>query len=276
MRGRLIGALLVSAITWWAFAPAASADLRNGDERQAEGSLLGDGSGATVSVGHGAHDEDTPAGTGKSKVVCRYYYDATGEPVDFNDIQPYDVYRDCTDRDTGAYVSSDVITLQPRNPAALAAEAMEVARQDLALPLPGVRTNPPPDHDLLVRVPVWLWLDGEWATLSATAGAGPVSATVSATPQSVEWVMGDGETVTCLGPGTPYDVDRPSNEQSTDCSHTYHRSSAGQPGERFTVTATVVWRVAWTSSIGAGGQLGEVRRSQTFQVRVAEAQAVGQ
>ena len=57
MRARLIGALLVSAVAWWAFAPAASADLRNGDERQAEGSLLGDGSGATVSVGHGAHDD---------------------------------------------------------------------------------------------------------------------------------------------------------------------------------------------------------------------------
>ena len=99
---------------------------------------------------------------------------------------------------------------------------------------------------------------------------------MTATPTRVVWDMGDGETVTCGGPGTPYDTSRPSAEQQTDCSYTYERTSAGQPNDRFRVTATVFWSVSFTSNVGAGGTLGEVSESREFTLRVAQAQALNQ
>ncbi len=122
----------------------------------------------------------------------------------------------------------------------------------------------------------WLWIDpGAWQPLSQTASAGPVSATVTATPTSVRWDMGDGAVVTCRGPGTPFDPTRAESAQSTDCSHTYKRSSAGQSGERYTVRVTITYGVSWTAS-GApgGGELGVIESSESLPLRVAEGQAV--
>lgn len=57
--------------------------------------------------------------------------------------------------------------------------------------------------------------------------------------------MGDGDSVTCDGPGTPYSASDPS--ATTDCSYTWR-----DPGS-FTVTATVYWAVTWTATGVAGG-----------------------
>jgi hypothetical protein len=111
-------------------ASSAAADRLNGSDREAAGSLLDDGSGATASAGFTNTDTGESHGSRRpGSVVCLYYYDATGDPVDFSDVQPYPVYRDCTDRETGDYVSSDVIMLEPTNPAALATEARTVAQR---------------------------------------------------------------------------------------------------------------------------------------------------
>ena len=89
--------------------------------------------------------------------------------------------------------------------------------------------------------------------------------------------FGSGDTVTCTGPGTPYDTNRPSSEQHTDCSYTYRHSSAGQPGEHYVVTATVEWAATWTvTGAPGGGNLGIVRRSSSVSIRVAEAEALNE
>ncbi|HEY8827036.1 MAG TPA: hypothetical protein VIM17_04700, partial [Jatrophihabitantaceae bacterium] len=64
-----------------------------------------------------------------------------------------------------------------------------------------------------------------------TTSAGGVTATVTARPVSTVWSTGspDAPDVSCDGPGVPYDARRAPSEQSTDCSTTYARSSAGQP-----------------------------------------------
>lgn len=157
------------------------------------------------------------------------------------------------------------------DPLTLAQEAL----RRLPLPLPSVGTSPPPDRDQVVHVPTWLWVEDAWAPVSATASVPGVSVTVTAVPDSVAWEMGNGDSVVCDGPGTPYDPSRPDAEQSTDCSYTYTASSAGQPGERFTVTATQRWRVTWTAiGVAGGGDLGTVSRSTQFTLRVAEGQAL--
>jgi hypothetical protein len=90
--------------------------------------------------------------------------------------------------------------------------------------------------------------------------------------------MGDGESVTCDGPGVPYDRSKPDADQPDPCRFTYRHSSAGQPGGTFTVTATVSWHATWTATGVAEGQptagdLGVVTRTSSIQVRVAEAEA---
>ncbi len=159
----------------------------------------------------------------------------------------------------------------PANPVVLVRQALS----KLALPTPTIEMAPPPGQDQLVNVATWLWIDpSAWRGLSATASAGPVTTTAVATPAKVVWQMGDGQSVTCLGPGTPYDPSQPN--ATTDCSYTWTRSSAGQPGGAYQVTATLYYQAAW-SAAGApgGGSLGLVAGpSAHVAVRVAESEAI--
>lgn len=156
-------------------------------------------------------------------------------------------------------------------PAVLAQQAVS----QLPLPAPSIEMAPPADHDQLVNVSTWLWVNpASWRALSATATAGPVSATASATPAEVVWNMGDGDTVTCAGPGIPYDSADPN--ATTDCSYTWTQSSASQPGGAYQITATIYWQVTW-SAVGApgGGSLGLVPGPAShLAVRVAESEAL--
>ena len=154
--------------------------------------------------------------------------------------------------------------------ATVAASAVE----RLPLPGPEVATNPDAGHDQLVGVPTWLWVRN-WRPMAVTAAVPGTTAELVATPLSVTYDMGDGETpLTCDGPGTPYDTSRPAAAQRSDCTYTYARSSAGRPGATYTVTATFSWGLRWSSTTGQGGTLPTLRRSSTFELRVAEAQAL--
>jgi hypothetical protein len=64
-------------------------------------------------------------------------------------------------------------------------------------------------------------------------------------------------------------------EDASSCRHTYRRSSAGEPGEAFSLRAEVEMEVAWTSNVGVSGRLPVIRRSADTAARVAEIQAVG-
>jgi hypothetical protein len=177
--------------------------------------------------------------------------------------------RRCTAAD-GTVVSAEIVWRAASVDASeLASDAWDVSR----IPLPDIQLNPDESRDQVVRVPTWMWV-GEWLPVSASASAGGVTVTVQATPSHVEWQMGDGSLVVCDGPGTPYDPSRPADAQTTDCSHTYERSSASQPDLRYRLEATSFWHVTWTSSTGESGDLGVVGRSRTIRIRVAEIQAV--
>ena len=159
----------------------------------------------------------------------------------------------------------------PANPVVLVHEALS----KLALPVPSIEMAPPADRDQLVNVATWLWIDpSDWRGLSAAATAGPVTATAVATPAEVVWSMGDGQSVTCPGPGTPYDPADPA--ATTTCSYTWTKSSAAQPGGAYQVTATVYYEATW-AALGApgGGSLGLVPGpSAHMAVRVAQSEAI--
>ena len=140
---------------------------------------------------------------------------------------------------------------------------------------PGIETSPSADQKLYTQVPTWLWLDSVWwQTYEATARAGRVWSTVRATPVSTTWSMGDGRTVSCRGPGTPWQAGMPEN--ASDCTHTYRTSSAGSPGGTFRLEATVTFEVSWSSNAPpGGGVLPAISRSSSVEVEVVEIQAIG-
>ena len=154
------------------------------------------------------------------------------------------------------------------SPAELAAQA----RNQLRLPAPRIKANPAGDQ--LVSLPTWLWLDrSSWGDVSATASVPGVSVTAVAKPTSVTWSMGDGSSVTCTGPGSPFPTGGAPRSASPDCGHTYTTSSAGQRADAFPVTATVKWTVTW-SGAGQGGTLPDMTTSASAAFRVAESQGI--
>ena len=156
------------------------------------------------------------------------------------------------------------------------AELGRIAASRLVLPRPEVVVNPPASAPQLVMLPTWLWVEETWWSVSRSASASVpgVTVTATATPVRVVWSMGDGTTVTCEGPGTPYtpDVGDPA-AASPDCGHTYRRVSADRPGGVFEVSATVTWQVSWSGG-GFSGSAGPLFSTATVPVTVVEVRSV--
>ena len=142
-------------------------------------------------------------------------------------------------------------------------------------PRPTINTSPRYRSGLLVQTPTWLWLPPSyWRTYSATIKVRGFAVTIYATPTTVRWNMGNGSSVTCVGPGTPW-VPGFGNSLST-CGYTYRHSSATMPGDRYRITATVTFLGTFTT-VGLGGMrgsLGAVTRSSSVYAKVAEIQGL--
>lgn len=157
------------------------------------------------------------------------------------------------------------------NPAVLAQEAVSRLR----MPAPMIRSNPSTATDVLLYVPVWLWLDPtSWGARSATAAVPGLSVTATATPTRVVWNMGDGSTVRCAGPGTAWRPGTDPRAASPDCGHRYTWPSGGQPGGSYSMRATVTWTVRWQASTGQAGAVPDMTTTAAVAVRVTESQAV--
>ena len=143
----------------------------------------------------------------------------------------------------------------PVDPAALAQEA--VAAMGLQAIDIGIAPQAAPGSVGLVGLPVWMWAAQPTAVtvgpVTETATAGGVSVTATATIERIDWTMGDGTTVTCIGPGAPYD-DAFGDQDSPDCGHRYQQASTGLPGDAYTIEATSYWTIDWAGS-GAEGQI---------------------
>ncbi len=135
----------------------------------------------------------------------------------------------------------------PADPYALAQEAVS------RLQLPAVRTGASPTGVKLVRLPVWLWVSRDsWQTQTATASVPALTVTATARPVAVSWSMGDGGWLTCHSRGTPWTPARGGAAASPDCGYIYDSSSAGAPSTRYTVRATIRWRISWAGGPYSG------------------------
>lgn len=156
------------------------------------------------------------------------------------------------------------------NPAILAQQAVS----KLTLPSPQIESSPAPSADQLVGLPIWLWLGRTaWQAAAATAAVPGESVTATATPVSVTWSFGDGTTLVCQGPGTPYAAADNPDQPSPTCGHTYITSSADQPDDAFSVSATVLWSVSWAGG-GKTGTVPALRNAATTALRVADVQSL--
>lgn len=182
------------------------------------------------------------------------------------------VYEVCFDDTNGELVwtgrviwgaGGPVIAIPPR---VLADHALA----QLVLPLPDVRTWPAIGAQV-VRVPTWLHADN-FISDSRTASAGGVSATVTATPVSTVWNMGDGTQVRCSTAGAVFDTGAPST--TSDCTHVFERSSAREAGQAFSGSVSITWHLTWTSNVSQGGDLGNVTRTRPIAWRVEQIQSL--
>ncbi len=123
----------------------------------------------------------------------------------------------------------------------------------------------------VIGMPTWMWAQNPnantWGPLTRTASAGGWTVTATAQAQRVVWSMGDGSTVTCRGPGTPY-ADSYGKKSSPTCGHTYTREG------KYTVRATSYWVVTW-SGLGQSGTI-PLNFTDTTNITMGEAQVLTQ
>ncbi len=158
---------------------------------------------------------------------------------------------------------------QQANPQELAQQAVD----SMTLLGPDI-ASPKAAGKYTVGVPMWMWVNQSATTFgpnTASATAGGVTVTATAKVSKIVWQMGDGASVTCNGPGTPYRASA-GMAQSPTCGHVYFKTSGGSQGGKYPVTATSTWTIDWQGG-GAAGQLTEVRQTNV-QVAIGELQVV--
>ena len=156
-------------------------------------------------------------------------------------------------------------------------DLLKIAIGELRVPTLAAATAPPRGRDGLVGLPEWYWVPRtQWRPVSVTVAAGPVWAKANASPTSLSYVPGGGMgSVSCAGPGTPFNRALPAAQQRTACSYTYAQPSRGQPGNAYQAGVFVTWTVSWTGSGGVGGVITNGYTTGTaFGVRVAQAEAL--
>ncbi|WP_338058598.1 hypothetical protein [Streptomyces noursei] len=144
----------------------------------------------------------------------------------------------------------------------------------LKLPKPAIHTSPREDFAQVVNVPTWMWVEhGAWGPVTTSAAVEGVEVTATARPRRAVWSMGDGGSVVCLGPGTPYSARFGPKASSPDCGYTYRRASTSEPGKAFPVSVRVVWDVEWEGG-GRSGVVPGLAMSAQRRLEVDEVQAV--
>jgi hypothetical protein len=83
--------------------------------------------------------------------------------------------------------------------------------------------------------------------------------------------MGDGTTVTCANPGTPYES-RYAGQPSPTCGHIYRQPSRTRLGGVYRISTVTYWQVAWEG----GGESGviDTTRESTATLAIEELQVV--
>lgn len=155
----------------------------------------------------------------------------------------------------------------PPDPAVVARRAVDSMQlRRIAI---GMVPESGPDRVGIVGLPAWMWVadrsDQTFGPITRSASSGGVSVSATARVVRVVWEMGDGSSVTCTTPGTPFRAGD-GGRRSPDCGYVYQRQGT------YTVRATTYWQVAWSGA----GQSGTIPldMTSTTTVVIGELQAV--
>lgn len=295
LRGGLLGALVIALISV-VLPPIASAD---------GGTLVCDDKGRcrVVADTSGSSPTGSPigsgSGTGSGSTVpdpCKYDAVVPTPPVG----DPRWGGDDSTKGVLYAMSCPDAINLGTQNlvytfvryvytpagtaPQAVVPDPVVVAQQAISalnIPEPAVSVGPDAAR-IAANYWTYLWVSNAQQK-TATATAGPVTVTATASLTSVLYSMGEPASAadlstpsapfTCQGagvdPGSAADVTV--TPPAGSCAYMFHvRSTAARTNGSgsWPVTATATWTVVWTSNIGVGGTVTPPARASTTQVRV--------
>lgn len=153
------------------------------------------------------------------------------------------------------------------DPRVLAQQAVE--QMDLQAIAIGIVPDDGPGSMGLVGLPTWMWADNPGGNTMGpiTRSASTSGYTVTATGRvdKVDWGMGDGSTVTCTGPGKPYE-DSHMDSDSPECGHRY------QDQGDYEVTAISYWSIDW-SGMGQSGTI-PLQLQESTTISIGESQVL--
>ncbi len=173
------------------------------------------------------------------------------------------------------------------------------AFNEMQLPAPVLEMSPSSVEGIpeatVVNFPTWFWIDpAAWRNVVATASGDGVTATVWATPTSVQWQASwdftspsqDPERsvnqaptslqLACDGPGTAYTPSVPPSQPSPDCGTTFTQATFGK---WVPLSATIVWKVSWaisgpTGMVGGEGTFPDSTTKDAQGLRVLQVESV--
>jgi len=150
--------------------------------------------------------------------------------------------------------NAPAVVLDPQTVAYLA-----VARLKLAAPTPGIGPSPDLNRWKMAAVgyPLWLWAEGSTDPAPVSDSVYNLYVSLDARISNLEFLMGDGESVTCRGEGTKWTPGVPAGEESPTCGYRYKKPSL--PNNSYTVTIRTSWAVDWNIN----GQTGTIPYVQT-------------
>mgnify|MGYP007070988387 CR=1 FL=1 len=159
--------------------------------------------------------------------------------------------------------------LPPPDPRVLAQQAMD--SMGLKAINIGIVPEDVPGSVGIIGMPTWMWVEApDEATMgpiTRSASARGYTVTAVAKVTKIVWNMGDGRTIVCTGPGTPY-ADSYGKKISPTCGYTYTRQG------RYTVSATSYWTVNW-AGIGQTGTIPIDFTTRT-NITMGESQVINQ
>jgi hypothetical protein len=167
-----------------------------------------------------------------------------------NNITPADgAFWECsTGPDAGEvwWIASGQTTVDP-------AQVAKTLEDRAAFVTANAHIAPPPTFHTYVHYMNWLWIDpDQWKDIAVSVSVGGATIGLTASPKNTRWNMGNGDVITCDGPGRVWQEGLADNS-STSCSYAYNHLQH-PTGDQWTVSAQVTYGIRWTCQGACGGQ----------------------
>ncbi|MDJ0767148.1 MAG: hypothetical protein QNJ12_00085 [Ilumatobacter sp.] len=161
----------------------------------------------------------------------------------------------------------DYTSTAPPDPSILLRRTTVAVTEEIDVPPPAIN----PAGAAAINLGLWLGVE-PIPPVVAEATLGPLWARTTATLASTSFDLGNGETVTCAGNGTPIPESQLDTLDAGPCGYTYTTTDDLDVTE---IGVTVTWHVTWELSNGRTGREPDIVVTTTIPYEVYEIQTVG-